>query len=158
MSRRAGPVPRRRTQPDSSRPARPSPPIAPPAAELAARVTTPQPLPSSTRGDHRMEPLRQGASLPQIQDYVAKMEAERDLDKQDLPSQCLKLGEEVGELYRAVRKLQGHPQDPSGRIADIGDEAVDTLILLMSIVNRCGINLEKPSAPRKPATNHASGY
>jgi NTP pyrophosphatase (non-canonical NTP hydrolase) len=89
-----------------------------------------------------MEPLRQGASLPQIQDYVAKMETERDLDKQDLPSQCLKLGEEVGELYRAVRKLQGHPQDPSGRIADIGDEAADALILLMSIVNRCGISLE----------------
>jgi hypothetical protein len=44
-----------------------------------------------------MEPLRQGATLQQIQ---------------------------------------------NGRIADIGDEAVDTLILLMSIVNRCGINLE----------------
>src|SRR5271167_3672476 len=67
---------------------------------------------------------------------VAKMEAERGLDRQDLSSQCLKLGEEVGELYRAIRKLQGHPQDPAGRIADIGDEAVDTLILLMSIVNR----------------------
>jgi NTP pyrophosphatase (non-canonical NTP hydrolase) len=89
-----------------------------------------------------MEPLSQGASLPQIQDYVARMEAERDLDKQDLPSQCLKLGEEVGELYRAVRKLQGTPQDPSGRIANIGDEAVDTLIPLVSIVNQCGINLE----------------
>jgi NTP pyrophosphatase (non-canonical NTP hydrolase) len=70
------------------------------------------------------------------------METERGLDKQDLPSQCLKLGEEVGELYRAVRKLQGQPHDPGGRIADIGDEAVDTLILLISIVNRCGINLE----------------
>jgi NTP pyrophosphatase (non-canonical NTP hydrolase) len=89
-----------------------------------------------------MEPLSQGASLPQIQSYVADMEVERHLDKQDLPSQCLKLGEEVGELYRAVRKLQGHPQDPDGRTADIGDEAVDTLILLMSIVNRCGISLE----------------
>ena len=89
-----------------------------------------------------MEPLSQGASLPGIQKYVAKMEAERGLDKQDLPSQCLKLGEEVGELYRAVRKLQGNPQDPDGRIANIGDEAIDTLILLISIVNRCGINLE----------------
>jgi len=89
-----------------------------------------------------MEPLSQGASLAQIQSYVATMEAERHLDKQDLPSQCLKLGEEVGELFRAVRKLQGSPQDPSGRIADVGDEAVDTLILLVSIVNRCGINLE----------------
>ena len=33
-------------------------------------------------------------------------------------------------------------QIQNGRIADIGDEAADTLILLMSIVNRCGINLE----------------
>jgi NTP pyrophosphatase (non-canonical NTP hydrolase) len=89
-----------------------------------------------------MEPLNLGASLPNIQDYVRRMEAERGLDHQDLSSQCLKLGEEVGELYRAVRKLQGNPQDPSGRIADIGDEAVDALILLMSIVNRCDINLE----------------
>jgi NTP pyrophosphatase (non-canonical NTP hydrolase) len=89
-----------------------------------------------------MEPLSQSSSLAGIQDYVAKMEAERGLDKQDLSSQCLKLGEEVGELYRAVRKLQGQPQDPGGRVADVGDEAVDALILLMSIVNRCGINLE----------------
>jgi hypothetical protein len=60
-----------------------------------------------------MEPLNLGASLPDIQDYVRRMEAERGLDHQDLSSQCLKLGEEVGELYRAVRKLQGSPQDPA---------------------------------------------
>jgi NTP pyrophosphatase (non-canonical NTP hydrolase) len=89
-----------------------------------------------------MEPLNPGAALPTIQDYVARMEAERGLDQQDLASQCLKLGEEVGELYRAIRKLRGDPQDPDGRTAEVGDEAVDTLILLMSIVNRCGINLE----------------
>jgi NTP pyrophosphatase (non-canonical NTP hydrolase) len=89
-----------------------------------------------------MEPLSQGASLSQIQDYIAGMEAERNFDKQDLPSVCLKLGEEVGELFRAVRKLQGNPQDPGGRIANISEEAADTLILLISIVNRCGINLE----------------
>jgi NTP pyrophosphatase (non-canonical NTP hydrolase) len=89
-----------------------------------------------------MEPLSAGASLPRIQDYVKNMEAERGLDGQDLTSQCLKLGEEVGELYRAVRKLQGEPQDPASRIADLADEAADTLILLISIVNRCGVNLE----------------
>src|SRR5260370_11285345 len=74
-----------------------------------------------------MEPLSLGASLPHIQDYVRHMEIERGLDSQDLSSQCLKLGEEVGELYRAVRKLQGQPQDPAGRTADVGDEAVDAL-------------------------------
>jgi NTP pyrophosphatase (non-canonical NTP hydrolase) len=90
-----------------------------------------------------MEQLSVGASLPSIQDYVRQMEIERGLDRQDINSQCLKLGEEVGELYRAVRKMQGQPQDPHGRTADVGDEAVDALILLMSIVNRCGINLEE---------------
>ncbi len=88
-----------------------------------------------------MEPLSRGASLPAIQDYVARMEAERGLHEQDLSAQCLKLGEEVGELFRAVRRLQGQPAGPRGRIADIGDEAADVLILLMSIVNRCGISL-----------------
>ncbi len=90
-----------------------------------------------------MEQLSVGASLPSIQDYVRRMEIERGLDRQDITSQCLKLGEEVGELHRAVRKMQGQPQDPQGRAADVGDEAVDALILLMSIVNRCGINLEE---------------
>lgn len=101
-----------------------------------------------------MEPLRPGASLPRIQDYVRQMEIERGLDRQDLSSQCLKLGEEVGELYRAVRKMQGQPQDPAGRTADIGDEAVDALILLMSIVNRCGIDLEE-AFRAKEARNEA---
>jgi NTP pyrophosphatase (non-canonical NTP hydrolase) len=53
--------------------------------------------------------------------------------------QCLKLGEEVGELFRAVLKQQGHPEDPQGRTADV---AADVLILLISIANRCGISLE----------------
>jgi NTP pyrophosphatase (non-canonical NTP hydrolase) len=89
-----------------------------------------------------MEPLPLGASLDRIQDYVRQMEIERGLDRQDLSAQCLKLGEEVGELFRAIRTLQGHPQDPAGRVADVGNEAADVLILLISIVNRCDIDLE----------------
>ena len=75
-----------------------------------------------------MEPLSRGASLAGIQDYVARMETERGLDQQDLTSQCLKLGEEVGELYRAVRKLQGQPQDPRGRIADVATRSASSAI------------------------------
>jgi NTP pyrophosphatase (non-canonical NTP hydrolase) len=74
-----------------------------------------------------------------------------------LSAQCLKLGERVGELFRAVRKLQGQPQDPAGRVADIGGKAADVLILLVSIVNRCGISLEDAFRVRKPATSPASG-
>jgi NTP pyrophosphatase (non-canonical NTP hydrolase) len=89
-----------------------------------------------------MEPLSPGASLGQLQDYVGRMESERGLDRQDIASQCLKLGEEVGELFRAVRKLQGNPQDPTGRIASVADETADVLILLAAVANRCGVNLE----------------
>jgi len=60
-----------------------------------------------------MEPLSLGASLPRIQDYVTKMETERGLDKQDLPSQCLKLGEEVGEM-------QGQPRSAAGALPTSG--------------------------------------
>jgi len=67
-----------------------------------------------------MEPLALGASLPRIQEYVRQLEIERGLDCQDASAQCLKLGEEVGEIFRAVRKLQGRPQDPVGRVAVAG--------------------------------------
>jgi NTP pyrophosphatase (non-canonical NTP hydrolase) len=89
-----------------------------------------------------MEPLAVGASLRDIQDYVTKLEAERGFDQQPVAFQCLKLGEEVGELFRAVRKLEGQPENPEGRIADVGEEAVDSLILLISVINRCGVDLE----------------
>ena len=86
-----------------------------------------------------MEPLGQGASLPRIQDYVRRMEAERGLDHQDLTSWCLKLGQEVGKLYGAA---QGSPLDPGRRAADVRDKAAAALIPLMAIANRCDINLE----------------
>ena len=41
-------------------------------------------------------------------------------DQQDLSAQCLKLSGEVGDLFCAVRKLQGLPPDPpysTGRTA-----------------------------------------
>ncbi|GLZ14531.1 hypothetical protein Acsp04_47660 [Actinomadura sp. NBRC 104425] len=89
-----------------------------------------------------MRPLARGASLPEIQRYVAEMEAERGFDGLDLTTQCLKLGEEVGELFRAVRRLLGYPQDPAAGVAHAAEEAADALILLASIANRCGIDLE----------------
>ncbi len=57
------------------------------------------------------------------------------------------LSEEVGELFRAVRKLQGLPQDPGGRIADVSDEAADTLILLILL-----ISIAKPATTAGPTS------
>ncbi|MEV5704786.1 hypothetical protein [Actinoallomurus sp. NPDC052274] len=61
-----------------------------------------------------MDLLPHGASLGEIQDYVTEMEAERGLDRLAIESQCLKLGEEVGELFRAVLIANDGPADPHG--------------------------------------------
>ena len=57
---------------------------------------------------------------------------------------------------------KGQPQAPGGHIADTGDEAVDTLIRLISIVNRCEINLEDflriASRPRRSRAIRAPGH
>lgn len=50
-------------------------------------------------------------------------------------------------------ELQGNPQDQGGRTAGVG-----VLILLMSFVNRCDVNLENAFRIKEAATNPASGY
>ena len=89
-----------------------------------------------------MEPLVPGASLRDIQEYVAKLEVQRGFTQRSMGAQALKLVEEVGEVCRAVDALEGQPQDPQGRVNDLGEEAADTLIMLMSVINRAGIDLE----------------
>ncbi|HEU5157835.1 MAG TPA: MazG nucleotide pyrophosphohydrolase domain-containing protein [Streptosporangiaceae bacterium] len=101
-----------------------------------------------------MEPLVSGASLRDIQDYVAKLEIERGFAKRSMGAQALKLVEEVGEVCRAVDALEGQPQDPRGRVNDLGEEAADTLIMLMSVINRAGIDLEE-AFRRKEARNES---
>jgi NTP pyrophosphatase (non-canonical NTP hydrolase) len=89
-----------------------------------------------------MQSLPENASLGTIQHYVRKLEAERGFENRSAVDQCLKLFEEVGELSRAVGALSGQPVDPSGRIANLGGEAVDVLLMLVAVVNRYDIDLE----------------
>jgi hypothetical protein len=51
-----------------------------------------------------MLPLPQVSALDDLQGYVAKMEEERGFAHRDVVSQCLLLGEEVGELFKAVQR------------------------------------------------------
>jgi NTP pyrophosphatase (non-canonical NTP hydrolase) len=51
-----------------------------------------------------MLPLKQATALDDLQRYVAEMEEERGFSHLDVVQQCLLLGEEVGELFKAVRK------------------------------------------------------
>jgi NTP pyrophosphatase (non-canonical NTP hydrolase) len=85
--------------------------------------------------------------LSDLQKYVSELEEERGFAKQTIIDKCLLLGEEVGELYKAVRKSEGLLVDSNSNFTEIGDELTDIFIYICAIANRKGIDLE--SAFRK---------
>jgi NTP pyrophosphatase (non-canonical NTP hydrolase) len=86
--------------------------------------------------------LEQRPTLAELQRYVAELERERGFSDQSGRDKCLLLGEELGELFRAVRRAEGLKVDPASRAADVGDELADCLIYLCAIANRYGVDLE----------------
>jgi NTP pyrophosphatase (non-canonical NTP hydrolase) len=86
-------------------------------------------------------PLEPNQSLEEIQRYVAKMETERGFGGQPVIEQCLKLGEEVGEVFKAVRKQTKMRLDPNSAVGEVGEELADVLIYLCAIANRLDIDL-----------------
>jgi len=81
-------------------------------------------------------------TLDDVQHYVADLETERGFADQSARDKCLLFGEELGELFRAVRRAEGLKVDPNSRAADVADELADCLIYLCAIANRYGVCLE----------------
>ena len=90
--------------------------------------------------DWSMPELRDTPDLAEFQQYVAELEVERGFDDQTAIQKCLLLGEEVGELYKAVRTEEGLATDVPG--GEIGAELADIFIYVCAIANRYGIDLE----------------
>lgn len=89
-----------------------------------------------------MPTLKPNANLADFQKYVAELEIERGFSDQKVNEKCLLLGEEVGELFKAIRKAEGIAIDPNSKVGEIGDELADVFIYLCSIANRYDIDLE----------------
>jgi NTP pyrophosphatase (non-canonical NTP hydrolase) len=88
-----------------------------------------------------MLPLPGTATLNAIQRYVAEMEQERGFADGSVLDQCLHLGEEVGELFKAVRKTEHLPIGSTDIVGTVDEELADVLIFLCAIANRYGIDL-----------------
>jgi NTP pyrophosphatase (non-canonical NTP hydrolase) len=96
-------------------------------------------IPSITQN---MPELTQNPTLKNFQQYVAELENERGFAQQTIIDKCLLLGEEVGELFKAVRKSEGLAVDSNSNFTEIGDELTDIFIYLCAIANRKEIDLE----------------
>jgi len=83
---------------------------------------------------------------PKIQDfqkYVKKMETERGFADEPILQKCLLIGEEIGELFKAIRKQDGIKTDINSQKYYIDQELADVFIYLCEIANRYDIDLEK---------------
>lgn len=90
-----------------------------------------------------MLPLKQDTALDDLQRYVAKMEDERGFSHRDVVQQCLLLGEEVGELFKAVRKHKKMSIGTTSVTGTVDEELADVLIYLCAIANRLGISIDE---------------
>ena len=79
--------------------------------------------------------------LEGLQRYVDQLERDRGFSHQSLTQQCLLLGEEVGELFKAVRKQERLRVEVGAKVGSVGEELADILIYVCSIANRLGIDL-----------------
>ena len=81
-------------------------------------------------------------TLKNFQEYVIALEVERGFSEQGVQDKCLMLGEEVGELFKAIRKKEGIKVDENSKFSSIEEELADVFIFLCSIANRYKIDLE----------------
>jgi NTP pyrophosphatase (non-canonical NTP hydrolase) len=90
-----------------------------------------------------MPSLNDAPRLADLQKYVSQLELERGFADQDALDKCLMLGEEVGELFKAVRKSRKLKLDPASKVGTIAEELADIFIYVCSIANRFDIDLER---------------
>jgi len=82
------------------------------------------------------------ANLRNLQVYVNELEHERGFIHQTILEKCLLMGEEMGELFKAIRKTENISTDHNSETFQVGEELVDILIYICAIANRSGIDLE----------------
>lgn len=83
------------------------------------------------------------ATLSNLQAYVTELEVERGFIDQTVLQKCLLMGEEVGELFKAIRKAENISTDKNSDTFHIAEELADLLIYVCAIANRYDINLEE---------------
>jgi len=87
--------------------------------------------------------LKKEPTLRDIQTYVKQLEEERGFSKEPTLQKCLLLGEEIGELFKAIRKSEKVKIDKKSKVTSVEEELADILIYISAIANRYNIDLEQ---------------
>ena len=108
--------------------------------------------------------LEPNAPMQAYQRYVHALEAQHGWLEVDLVHNCFLMGEEVGELFKAIRRIKNMFEqsdapaaDMEERKADVADELVDVFNYLIAIANRLDIDLEA-AFRKKNAANQTRSW
>jgi NTP pyrophosphatase (non-canonical NTP hydrolase) len=80
--------------------------------------------------------------LADFQKLVRKLVVERGYDQETVPEVLMLLIEEVGELAKAIRKLNGQVTHADSKTHNVEEELADCLWLVVDLSNRLDIDLE----------------
>ncbi|MAZ56494.1 pyrophosphohydrolase [bacterium] len=89
-----------------------------------------------------MTNLKRNPELKDFQKYILEIEKERGLSS-DIFHYALMMGEETGELFKAIRKSENQQVDPNSKVGTVREELVDVFIFLCGIANKYDIDLEQ---------------
>ena len=87
--------------------------------------------------------LKEKPTTQDFQQYLKELEVERGFTHETIIEKCLLLGEEVGELFKAIRKDQKMKHDSNSKFGTVSEELADILMYVFAIANRCNIDIEK---------------
>lgn len=94
--------------------------------------------------------LQPAAAMSAYQAYIKQLEAHHGWTDVSLIENCFLMGEELGELFKAVRKVNrfydqadAPATEHSELVADVGEEIVDVFNYLIAIANRLDIDIER---------------
>jgi NTP pyrophosphatase (non-canonical NTP hydrolase) len=108
--------------------------------------------------------LPERAPMRAYQRYVHDLESAKGWLDVDLVHNCFLMGEEVGELFKAVRRYEklfvqadAPAAETEARRAHVADEIVDVLNYLLAVANRLDIDVEE-AFRRKNAENQTRSW
>ena len=92
-----------------------------------------------------------------LQRLATTVELNRGWSEDSLASKCMLLGEEVGELFQAVRALgYGAVHDGSRTRSAVEDELADVTFVLLTIANRLDVDLGHAIGTKLEKDDHRS--
>ncbi len=87
--------------------------------------------------------LKNNPRIEDFQKYVNELELQRGFIDQDVIIKCLLMGEEMGELFKAIRKAMKVKTDINANVGSVKEEIADVFIYLCAIANRFDIDIEQ---------------